>query len=265
VTPRGTDDNHQAVAEFQGQYMADADLVSFFKKYVTTYKEGSDDVVSKFVGDPDKQQGQTEASLDIQFIMGVNPGIKTEFWLYNSMDFCGDLANWTTTILADKSPPLIHSVSYGWQGDLAQLHCEPAKIKVVDDNFAKLAAKGISIVFASGDSGSGYKPSGACQAGGKPVTLQGTVKSTAESQNAMECCSRSTGAAAWMFTPGSHSGPPPPPRCQALSGMVFKKDAPGGSTSKVANQADCCAAAGKAAAHAYLFDGVSACTVWASY
>ena len=35
------------------------------------------------------QSGQVEASLDIQYIMGLAPGIKTEFWFYKSMDFCG--------------------------------------------------------------------------------------------------------------------------------------------------------------------------------
>ena len=206
MTPRGSDDNHQAVAEFQGQTMDDKDLVTFFKKYVKKYTEGKDDVVSKFVGDKDKQSGQTEASLDIQYIMGVNPGIKSEFWLYNSMDFCGDLANWTSAILADKNPPLIHSVSYGWQGDLSQLHCEDAKVKVVDDNFAKLAAKGISIVFASGDSGSGYSPgNNQCIFGGKPIKLEGVVKEHTEARRFFQCCHQAAkvqGAAGWTFTPG---------------------------------------------------------------
>ena len=51
----------------QGQYMANQDLATFYSKYVKTkYITGPDDVVSKFVGDQDKQEGQTEASLDIQ-------------------------------------------------------------------------------------------------------------------------------------------------------------------------------------------------------
>jgi hypothetical protein len=47
--------------------------------------------------------------------MGQTTGLKTEFWLYNNNDFCGDLVNWTSTILADANAPLVHSVSYGWQ------------------------------------------------------------------------------------------------------------------------------------------------------
>jgi hypothetical protein len=90
------------------------DLKTFFKNEVPKAQAG-DDTVSKFVGDAGDKTAQTEASLDIQFIMGVAPGVKTEFWLYNSMDFCGDLKNWTTTILATQDAPLVHSVSYGWQ------------------------------------------------------------------------------------------------------------------------------------------------------
>merc|ERR1711998_189864 len=158
VTINRSSKNSQAVAEFQGQTMASTDLSAFFSEYVKKYNKGQDDVVSKFVGDTDKQSGQTEASLDIQYIMGTAPGIKTEFWLENSMDFCGDLVTWSNLILTTADAPTVHSVSYGWQGDLKQLQCTDSKVTVVDGNFAKLAAKGVSIIFASGDSGSGQAP-----------------------------------------------------------------------------------------------------------
>ena len=48
------------------------------------------------------------------------------------------------------------SISYGWQGDLAQVGCDTATVDVIDDNLAKLAAAGVSVVISSGDSGSGY-------------------------------------------------------------------------------------------------------------
>lgn len=88
--------------------------------------------------------------------MGVAPHIKTEFWLFAGNDFCLDLKNWTDTILADDSAPQVHSISYGWQGNLTQVGCNPPEVSYIDDNFAALAAKGISIIFASGDSGSGW-------------------------------------------------------------------------------------------------------------
>merc|ERR1719253_1852036 len=147
--------NRQAVAEFQGQTMKDSDLTSFFKTYVKNYEAGTDDKVSKFVGDAGEGSAQVEASLDIQYIMGVAPGIKTEFWLYNPSDFCADLKKWTTALLADDDVPLVHSVSYGWQGQLSQIGCSTSNSQAVDADLAQLAAKGITIIFASGDSGSG--------------------------------------------------------------------------------------------------------------
>ena len=41
--------------------MSKKDLAAFFAKYIKNYKVGTDDVVEKFVGDQDKQEGQTEA------------------------------------------------------------------------------------------------------------------------------------------------------------------------------------------------------------
>jgi hypothetical protein len=39
-----------------------------------------DEKIYKFVGDKDQQQAGIEASLDIQYIMGVAPHVKAEFW-----------------------------------------------------------------------------------------------------------------------------------------------------------------------------------------
>merc|ERR1719203_825938 len=62
-------------------------------------------------------------------------------------------------ILGANDPPLVHSVSYGWQGNMTTLTgCKMENVNDVDIDFAKLAARGITIVFASGDSGAGYKP-----------------------------------------------------------------------------------------------------------
>jgi len=150
---RGTK-NRQAVAEFQGQYMSQPDLSVFFQKYVRSAKRG-DDQVYRYVG-AQKQKGEgVEALLDIEYIMGVAEGIKTEFWEYPDNDFCGDLNSYTNEILSGDSP-FVHSVSYGFQGDLSQLGCRGSDKSTIEDNFVKIGAIGISMLIASGDSGSGY-------------------------------------------------------------------------------------------------------------
>jgi subtilase family serine protease len=134
--------------------MNDTDLATFFNKYVPS-ASAADAKVDSFVGTRKFGEG-IEAQLDIQYIMGVAPGIKTDFYEQMNSDFCADLKNWTGVLLADPNPPLVHSVSYGWQGNLTQIGCKDAEVSVIDLDYQKLAAAGITIIFASGDSGSGY-------------------------------------------------------------------------------------------------------------
>ena len=87
-----------------------------------------------------------------------------------------------------------------------QVHCKPQDLTVVDNNFAKLAAKGISIMISSGDSGSGYsaentqcmKPNGGGKSGDAIV---GTVKSTISVHEVNQCCEEAGSAPGWTFTP----------------------------------------------------------------
>jgi subtilase family serine protease len=104
--------------------------------------------------------------------------------------------------------PLVHSVSYGWQGDLSKIGCKPADLTVVDANLAKLAAKGISIMVSSGDSGSGYTAphSSQCQqpegGGSNGEALVGDIKTTKGVQEAFECCQLAGSEPGWTFVPG---------------------------------------------------------------
>jgi len=154
VTPSGDVKNRQAVAEFAGQTFNPKDLVNYFEKYVPAKQRG-DDQLYKVVGtnNPNVQSG-VEAALDVEVIMGVAPGIKTEFWGYQGQDFCNDLIEFTNKILSDAQPPNVFSISYGYQGPLSDLGCTQAELTLIDDNFKKVAMRGITVLFASGDSGS---------------------------------------------------------------------------------------------------------------
>jgi subtilase family serine protease len=210
VKTTGNIKNRQAVAEFQGQLMSSKDLTTLFKTYVKGYKAGTDDTVFAYKGNAHKEGNGVEAELDIQYIMGPAVGIKTEFWEFAAMDFCNDLNQWTSNLTSSADVPLVHSVSYGWQGNLTQVHCKPADLSVVDANFAKLAAKGISIMISSGDSGSGYsssnsqcmQPSGGGSSGS---ALTGTIKSTADARNVNQCCEIAGAAPGWTFAPASET------------------------------------------------------------
>ncbi|EDQ89292.1 uncharacterized protein MONBRDRAFT_32487 [Monosiga brevicollis MX1] len=200
--------NIQAVAEFQAQYMNKNDLVSFFKAEVPKAQTG-DDQVAKFVGSPYVEGSSVEAALDIQFIMGVADGVATQFWEFPNNDFCNDLNVYTTELLTTADVPLVNSISYGWQGDLDQLSCQDKDLQAVDSNWAKLAAKGISVLISSGDSGSGFTepqcdPS---KPGEKGVEVTKGELQTTENAEAYECCAmaQQTGAPGWTWYPPSNA------------------------------------------------------------
>jgi len=221
VKVSGAVTNPQAVAEFQGQTSNATDLTEFFKLFAAG-DPSADSTVSKFVGDNGTGVAGVEAELDIQYIMGVAPGIKSQFWYWAGMDFCGDLKSWTDAILDDSNPPLVNSVSYGIQASLAAIGCQQSSAEDVDANFVKLAAKGITIIFASGDSGSGYAPSCGLPNSTLPNTsVKGTKGQTFAVMSAGECCEEASSdprSVAWTFTP------PPAvkePQCSPKSGEAF--------------------------------------------
>ena len=219
---RGQKHNHtqrrQAVVEFQGQFMNSTDLAAFFKEFVPDYTAGLDDVVSKFVGPHFENSKGIEAELDVQYLMGVAPGVGTEFWEFPNQDFGSDLNAWTSQLVAtgDDEAPLVWSVSYGWQGNLSLVHTKAADVAAVELNLAKLAARGFSIIFSSGDSGSGYvEGDSGCKTPDVGKAVSGTVlKSFPNVPHMYMCCNEAHGeyAPGWScVTDGGENSPPSPP------------------------------------------------------
>merc|ERR1712232_1546353 len=115
------------------------------------------------------------------------------------------------SISSADNPPLVHSVSYGWQGNMTTLTgCLMSNVNDVDAEFTKLAAKGITIVFASGDSGAGYTPPHAnCGSSVTPPpgsqkgkALTGTVARNMSASSMSYCCDIASEehAKGWTFT-----------------------------------------------------------------
>lgn len=133
--------------------------------------QAGDDKVTKFVGTAYVEGDSVEAGLDIQFIMGVADGtlqsqgmtrmikaddaaiqglplnsgrskVKTFVQTYelpwsplpwSSITlFCWQLNKYTTLLQSKEDCPLVNSISYGWQGDLAQLQCTDGKLLLRD-------------------------------------------------------------------------------------------------------------------------------------
>ena len=191
--------------------MNKSDLKAFFAKEVSGYQPG-DATVSKFVGQPYVEGVGVEALLDVEFIMGMAPGVQTEFYDILGGVFCVDLVTYTSMLLTDDEVPLMHSISYGWQGAFSDVGCSQADADTIDINFAKLALKGVSVIVASGDSGSGYETTCDATQYLKGVqVMEGSVLRTTDA-DLRSCCLESRGhARGWTWHP--------PPDTRALRAM----------------------------------------------
>jgi len=150
VTDVGTNQsNLQSVAEFQAQYFVPADLVTFYKKFVNG---SSNDTITRVIGTNTPSSPGTEAELDVQYIMGVSQNIPT--WVYSTaaFEFWSDLTSWISTLSGESQIPYVISVSYG-----DQFENQPSTVykEGLNVDFMKLGARGASVIFASGDFGTG--------------------------------------------------------------------------------------------------------------
>ena len=209
------------------------------KKQKNSNAKAGDNTVHKFVGGAGSGSAHTEANLDVQYIMGVAPGVKTEVWYFGDDDFCTGLKKWAQLVLATDDGPLVHSLSYCWQKEISELgsSCTQANVYDIDADFAKMAAKGTTVIIGSGDDGSGWvAPPSQCERC-EPVentTLVGTVENrTNQTYDAAGCCefcsSRGDSQSA-VFAPFAYTGPKA--YCQqgqndrALTGVIWQSFSP---------------------------------------
>lgn len=218
--------NRQAVAEFQGATMNITDLQTFFKRYLPDAQRG-DEIVHAFVGDYGAGSANAEASLDVQYLMSVAPGVKTDVYMYSDDDLCTGLKRWISQLLEEEDPPQVHSVSYGIQTDLGgadgtlagpDYGCREKDIVLIDDDMAKLAARGLTLIVASGDEGSSYslncaEDSSTCMRDGIVLTGAEMALPAGAVRNAADCCSASDAAMARAFTYIESEHPTPTPLC----------------------------------------------------
>merc|ERR1711948_224367 len=104
-----------------------------------------DVTVDKIIGG-NQQSAGIEAELDIEYIKGVAPDVPLTV-IYNSQY---SLLSWANQITSLSNSPLVHSVSYG--NDEVQQSSREYML-TCNTAFMKAGAKGISILFASGDQG----------------------------------------------------------------------------------------------------------------
>eukprot|EP00966_Prymnesium_polylepis_P326474 7382385-Prymnesium_polylepis.1 len=70
---------------------------------------------------------------------------------------------YTDALLADSSPLLVNTLSFGMSeavGELLSQNCSSAQMDAIDASLAKLAARGITVLVSSGDHGPQYCAAG---------------------------------------------------------------------------------------------------------
>lgn len=147
--------NRQAVTGFLEQHRTNTDLQRFFS---SEYPKGKGRKISRTRGDGADEShvgGQIEAELDTQYVMAIGGNVETEFWTFK-----GRVPNEPEnepflkflTLLGetpDDEVPLVISTSYGEDEDSTDLDYA----KRCNVEFQKAGARGISLLFSSGDSG----------------------------------------------------------------------------------------------------------------
>eukprot|EP00049_Salpingoeca_infusionum_P017320 m.352531 g.352531 ORF g.352531 m.352531 type:complete len:569 (+) comp16549_c0_seq1:337-2043(+) len=136
----------QALAEFQGQGYRVQDLQQFQSKYSLPNQP-----VRNVTGDGQTSIGHTEANLDVQYIMVTGQLVPTDFWIQAGNEF--DLLAWSQDVAANPNSALVWSVSYGEDIETIVQSFDNTYPQRFNTEVAKLGTLGISVLFASGDSG----------------------------------------------------------------------------------------------------------------
>lgn len=127
------------IVEFQGQFWSQSDIDTFNSGCHVAVN------VSRQIGSNTGKAG-VEAMLDIEYAGGVAPSVPMTVRYIDKFSLLG----WCKNVNNDPNAALVHSVSYG--NDEAQ-QTSGAYMDQTAVQFQKAAARGLSILFASGDQG----------------------------------------------------------------------------------------------------------------
>lgn len=147
--------NSQAVAQFLEQYYHPLDLAEFMSLFGGGFKHHS--VVDRVVGTQGGGKAGLEASLDVEYIMSTGANIST--WVFSNAgrhESQEPFLQWMFLLSNMSDLPRVHTISYGDDED----SLSAAYMTRINQEFMKAGVRGISLLFASGDSGAGCRHMG---------------------------------------------------------------------------------------------------------
>jgi tripeptidyl-peptidase-1 len=137
-----------SIIGLMGQYINDNDTDSF----LTLVDQNNDRSKPKIniLGYDNQLKPGREASLDVQYALAIARGVKVTFWSISNLndpfsDFLFQLADM-------KYPPDMISISYGF---LETINDYTLFQKAINQELQKAAARGVTIIAATGDNGVG--------------------------------------------------------------------------------------------------------------
>ncbi|KAI9453962.1 subtilisin-like protein [Lactarius psammicola] len=152
--PAAVDKNALGVVGFNKQYPDTRDLWIFMKEYRTDGEDATFSVERIKGAGYDPSDGGIEANLNVQFAEAV--AYPTRIIFYSTAGDKPDTANdpyvnWLDYVLEQETIPQTISVSYGGY----EYNFPPEYADKLCKTLAKLGARGVSVLFASGDWGVG--------------------------------------------------------------------------------------------------------------
>ncbi|GAA6213548.1 tripeptidyl-peptidase 1-like isoform X1 [Lates japonicus] len=144
--------NSQAVAQFLEQYYHPADLAEFMSLFGGSFQHLSQ--VDRVVGTQGGGKAGIEASLDIEYIMSTGANVST--WVFTNPgrhESQEPFLQWMLLLSNMSDLPWVHTISYGDDED----SLSTAYMMRINTEFMKAGVRGISLLFASGDSGAGCR------------------------------------------------------------------------------------------------------------
>ncbi|KAI1787575.1 family S53 protease [Ganoderma leucocontextum] len=165
TTAASASGNSLAVSGFIDEIPNKSDLSEFLSVLRPDATAGTFDIVSVDGGITDTtSQGTVEATLDIQYTVGIATNVPTTFVSVGNNNQDGDLGGFLDIInflLEQDSPPLVLTTSFGF--DELGFETETDVANQLCTAYGQLGARGTSILFSSGDGGvSGSQSSTAC-------------------------------------------------------------------------------------------------------
>ncbi|KAI4872239.1 hypothetical protein NFI96_034397 [Prochilodus magdalenae] len=144
--------NSQAVAQFLEQYYHPADLAEFMSLFARGFKHLTE--VERVVGTQGTGKAGLEASLDVEYIMSTGANIST--WVFTNPgrhETQEPFLQWMMLLSNMTAVPWVHTISYGDDED----SLSTTYMNRINNEFMKAGVRGISMLFASGDSGAGCR------------------------------------------------------------------------------------------------------------